>query len=187
MIIDVATGWINGVRWVWSPNFDERPCAGDLSLIVVHGISLPPGRFGGTFVDRLFTNTLPASEHPYFEKIADLRVSSHALIDRNGRLTQYVSFARRAWHAGESSHCGRQSCNDFSVGIELEGTDECAYEDAQYRVLARLIHALRDAYPRLRTAAVVGHADVAPGRKTDPGPYFEWPRLNALLIAGEGA
>lgn len=187
MIIDVETGWIAGVRWVWSPNFDERPAPGEISLIVVHGISLPPGVFGGTFIDRLFTNTLRGNDHPYFKEIAGLKVSSHALIDRRGRLTQYVSFAKRAWHAGESSHCGRPACNDFSIGIELEGTDESGYEPAQYRTLAALVTALRRSYPELRAGGLVGHSQIAPGRKTDPGPSFEWSRLEALLATEQGA
>jgi len=183
VIIDAETGWINGVRWVWSPNFDARPRPVELGLIVVHGISLPPGRFGGPFIDRLFTNTLRADQHPYFGEVADRRVSSHVLVDRRGSVTQYVSLTKRAWHAGESTYCGRSSCNDFSVGIELEGTDEVPYAPVQYRVLAELIGALRLSYPTLAEAAVVGHCDIAPGRKTDPGPCFEWPRLHALLGA----
>ncbi|HMB72068.1 MAG TPA: 1,6-anhydro-N-acetylmuramyl-L-alanine amidase AmpD [Gammaproteobacteria bacterium] len=179
--IDAATGWIDGVRMLESPNCDDRPCAEQPSLIVIHGISLPPGEFGGGWIDALFTNVLPGHRHAYFAEIAHLRVSSHVAIERGGRVTQYVSFLRRAWHAGESSYCGKAACNDYSVGIELEGVDDRPYTSQQYRVLAALIRALRDAYPELREAAIVGHCDIAPGRKTDPGSAFEWPRLHELL------
>jgi AmpD protein len=181
VIIDRATGWLEGVRRVESPNFDARPPATNLDLIVVHGISLPPGRFGGGWIDRLFCNDLPADADPYFATIQGLEVSTHVLIDRGGNVTQYVSFLDRAWHAGRSSHCGRTACNDFSVGIELEGADDVPYEDAQYVALAEVIWALRRAYPTLSHAAVVGHSDIAPGRKTDPGPSFDWRKLRALL------
>lgn len=180
--IDSVSGWIHGVRAVVSPNSDERPQPSPPELIVIHGISLPPQEFGGGFIDALFTNSLPPDTHPYFDEIAHLRVSAHALIDRAGQLTQYVSFLRRAWHAGESEFCGRRACNDYSIGIELEGADEIPYEDAQYDTLARLLTALRRAWPNLRDAQIVGHSDIAPGRKTDPGPAFDWPRLHGLLI-----
>jgi AmpD protein len=150
-------------------------------LIVVHGISLPPGEFGGPWIDRLFTGNLPASAHPAFAAIAGLRVSAHAVIRRDGAITQYVPFAARAWHAGESSYRGRAACNDFSVGIELEGTDEMAYMTPQYQSLASLVRSLCAAYPTLHTERLTGHSDIAPGRKTDPGPAFDWPRLRALL------
>jgi len=173
--IDVITGLMPGVRQVLSPHFDQRP------LIVVHGISLPPGEFGGPWIDRLFTGNLPASAHPAFAAIAGLRVSAHAVIRRDGAITQYVPFAARAWHAGESSYRGRAACNDFSVGIELEGTDEMAYMTPQYQSLASLVRSLCAAYPTLHTERLTGHSDIAPGRKTDPGPAFDWPRLRALL------
>jgi AmpD protein len=150
-------------------------------LIVVHGISLPPGEFGGPWIDALFTNSLPPEQHPYFAQVADLRVSAHALVRRDGEVVQYVPFHRRAWHAGQSRWMGRERCNDFSVGIELEGTDARAYEPAQYAALARLIAALCRAYPTLSPARVVGHSDVAPGRKSDPGIAFDWPLLRALV------
>ncbi len=185
MIIDADSGWIRGVRKVCSPNCDARPPGAELELIVVHGISLPPGEFGGGFIDELFVNQLDAAAHPYFGRIASARVSAHALIARTGDLTQYVSFAARAWHAGSSCYRGRECCNDFAVGIELEGTDDTAYEDAQYARLAALVAALREAYPTLRAAQLVGHSDIAPGRKTDPGPAFEWARLEALLATAE--
>jgi len=183
VIIDADSGWIEGVRVVPSPNHDARPAGCGLDLIVVHGISLPPGEFGGGFIDRLFTNVLPAGEHPYFAEICDLRVSAHALVARNGALTQYVSFNERAWHAGDSSHCGRGCCNDYSVGIELEGTDDMPYEQAQYRRLSELVWALRASYASLRDADIVGHCDIAPGRKTDPGACFDWSELHRLIEA----
>ena len=183
MIVDRETGWIVGVRRVESPNHDERPAGVDLGLIVVHGISLPPGEFGNGWIDRFFSNDLPADAHPYFATMHNLTVSAHVLIARDGTLTQYVPFDRRAWHAGKSDYCGRSACNDFSVGIELEGTDDLPYEEAQYRALSRLIVALRRAYASLRGAEVVGHSDIAPGRKTDPGPAFDWALLERELEA----
>jgi AmpD protein len=179
--IDVASGWLDGTRRLESPNCDERPPGIQPELIVVHGISLPPGEFGGPWIDALFTNSLPPEQHPYFAQVADLRVSAHALVRRDGEVVQYVPFGRRAWHAGQSRWMGRERCNDFSVGIELEGTDARAYEPAQYAALARLIAALCRAYPTLSPARVVGHSDVAPGRKSDPGIAFDWPLLRALV------
>ncbi len=183
MSID-ASGWYENARRVPSPNRDARPPGTELDLIVIHGISLPPGRFGGPWIDRLFLNDLPPDEDPYFATIAHLRVSAHVLIDRRGRLTQYVPFTERAWHAGQSAYCGRVACNDFSVGIELEGADDVPYTAKQYRRLAALVRALRRAYPSLARADVVGHSDIAPGRKTDPGPAFDWRRLAAALEPG---
>ena len=150
-------------------------------LIVVHGISLPPGEFGGPWIDALFTNTLPPDAHPYFAQVASLRVSAHALVRRDGEVVQYVPFHRRAWHAGQSSWMGRERCNDFSIGIELEGTDARAYESAQYASLAGLVAALCRAYRTLSPERIVGHSDVAPGRKSDPGIAFDWPLLRALV------
>lgn len=150
-------------------------------LIVVHGISLPRGRFGGPWVDQLFAGTLDTTAHPAFRELRGLRVSSHFLIRRNGELVQYVPVHRRAWHAGRSRFAGRENCNDFSVGIELEGTDRRPYTAVQYRRLCATIRALRRSIPSLLGAPVVGHSDVAPGRKTDPGPAFDWGRLNRLL------
>jgi AmpD protein len=181
--IDTDSGWLRAVRRVPSPNFDTRPGGILPELIVVHGISLPPEQFGGPWIDRLFTNTLPPAEHPYFEKIKDLKVSSHVLIRRDGEPVQYVPFHERAWHAGASSYQGRERCNDFSVGIELEGADEIPYEPAQYRVLSAVIVALCEAYPSLSLSRIAGHSDISPGRKTDPGPVFDWQRLYALLKA----
>ena len=181
MRIDIETGWLEGVRRLDSPNCDDRPAGCELDLIVIHGISLPPGEFGGTGIDELFSNSLDPNEHPYYREICHLRVSSHALISRTGDVTQYVSFARRAWHAGESRYCGRKACNDFSVGIELEGTDDCRYETVQYETLAQLVRVLRATYASLQEAEIVGHSDIAPGRKTDPGPCFDWSTLEAIL------
>jgi AmpD protein len=181
VIVDVASGWLADTRRVVSPNCDERPVPAALDLIVVHGISLPPGEFGGPWIDRLFTNALPADAHPYFAGIHSSRVSAHVLIARTGILTQYVPLQLRAWHAGRSAYRGRAACNDFSVGIELEGTDDLPYTAAQYEALAALIVALQGAYPSLARAAIVGHSDVAPQRKTDPGPAFDWIALGLRL------
>ena len=179
--LDQGTGWLRHARRVESPNCDDRPPGVDPVLIVVHGISLPPGEFGGDWIDALFTNRLPADAHPYFAQVAGLRVSAHALVRRDGEVVQYVPFHRRAWHAGQSQWQGRERCNDFAVGIEVEGTDASAYEPRQYAVLARLIAALCRAYPGLSPERIVGHSDVAPGRKSDPGIAFDWPLLRALV------
>ena len=187
MKIDVE-GWLEGARRVPSPNCDARPPGTEIGLIVVHGISLPPGAFGGDAIERLFTNRLDPEAHPYFREITGLKVSAHVLIRRDGALIQFVPFSMRAWHAGRSCFRDREACNDFSVGIELEGTDETPYADIQYQCLAELVSALRAAYPGIAADAVVGHCDIAPGRKTDPGPAFDWARLRRLagLTAGEG-
>jgi len=174
---DPATGLLGGARQVPSPNCDERPPGVEPDLIILHGISLPPGEFGGPWIDRLFTNRLPADEHPYFAEIAALRVSAHVLVRRDGEAVQYVPFHQRAWHAGVSSWEGRERCNDYSIGIEIEGTDASAYEEAQYATVVALIVELCRAYPSLSIERVVGHSDVAPGRKSDPGIAFDWPRL----------
>lgn len=179
--IDHESGRCAAVRQVDSPNRDPRPAGTAPDLIVIHGISLPPGEFGGPWIDSLFTNTLDPAAHPYFAQVAHLTVSAHFLIRRDGEVVQYVSCNERAWHAGVSSWEGRANCNDFSVGIELEGTDGMPYEPAQYRILAGLILSLGDAYPGLSQERLAGHSDVAPGRKSDPGPAFDWPRLRALI------
>ena len=166
-----------------SPNHDERPSDCAPELILVHGISLPPDEYGGPWIDQLFMNALPSDAHPYFAAIAHLKVSSHVLVRRDGELVQYVPFHRRAWHAGASTYCGRERCNDFSIGIELEGSDQVPYEPVQYRRLAELIVALVNAYPSLSPERIAGHSEVAPGRKTDPGEAFDWMRLRALLSA----
>jgi len=181
MRVDADTGIVTEARQVPSPNCDDRPAGVAPDLIVLHGISLPPGRFGGDAIDRLFTNTLAPEAHPYFREIAGMRVSSHLLIRRDGDVVQYVPIHRRAWHAGESCYCGRRVCNDFSVGIELEGTDDTPYADAQYVRLAETIPALIAAYPTLHRRRIVGHCDIAPGRKTDPGESFDWQRFYRTL------
>ena len=186
MQIDIDSGLMLGVRQLASPNHDARPPGIEADLIVVHGISLPPGEFGGPWIDRLFANTLPAEMHPYFAEVCSLRVSSHLVIQRDGAATQYVSFIDRAWHAGTSNYQGREACNDFSVGVELEGTDTLEYEAAQYRALAEVVAALCAAYPRLSPQRVVGHSDISPGRKTDPGPAFDWPRARGEIAAACG-
>jgi N-acetyl-anhydromuramoyl-L-alanine amidase len=184
--IDTTTHLVSPARQVPSPNHDARPQAVCADLIVVHNISLPPGEFGGPWIDRLFTNALPADVHPFFAGIVQLRVSSHILVRRDGTLVQYVPFDRRAWHAGVSSYLGREKCNDFSIGIELEGTDDTPFTPAQYAGLCGLIVALCTAYPALSRERLTGHSDIAPGRKTDPGPCFDWPRLKAMVRAAMG-
>ena len=179
--IDAATGLLAGARQVLSPNFDARPAGTPPTLLVVHGISLPPGEFGGPWIDRLFTGGLPADVHPYFKEIEGLRASAHALIRRDGQIVQYVPFGERAWHAGKSEYQGRSACNDFSIGVELEGTGDTPYTDAQYHGLAALAAALLATYASLSAEHIAGHSDIAPGRKEDPWPTFDWPRFRALL------
>lgn len=171
---------LEGAKLCPSPNHNERP-AGEISLLVIHNISLPPGQFGGPGVRQLFTNCLDPDEHPYYREIQGLEVSAHLLIDRQGTVTQFVPFDRRAWHAGRSCFDGRENCNDFSIGIELEGADEIAYTDAQYLMLARVTRALMEAYPAITPERICGHSHIAPGRKTDPGPAFDWDRFQRLL------
>ena len=167
-------GWLAGVRRVESPNCDDRPAGTEISLLIVHSISLPPGEYGGDSIERLFTNRLDPAAHPYFRQIAGMKVSAHFLIRRDGSLLQFVSVYRRAWHAGGSSWRGRSACNDFSIGIELEGMDDGPFEESQYQALESLIARLRSALPLRDIAA---HSDVSPGRKTDPGPGFAWDRI----------
>ena len=169
--------WLRGVHRAESPNADDRPAGSTIDLIVLHGISLPPGTFGGNGVEALFCNQLDCAAHPSFDSLKDVRVSAHVFINRRGRVTQFVPFNRRAWHAGVSSWRGRSRCNDFSIGIELEGTDTLPYAGAQYRALSRVVGALLEKYPGLGRDTIVGHLEVAPGRKTDPGPGFDWSRL----------
>jgi AmpD protein len=173
--------WLPRVRRLPSPNCDERPPAADISLLVIHNISLPPDRFGGPWIDDLFLNRLDYDAHPYFEQLRELRVSAHCCIFRDGRLTQYVPFHRRAWHAGKSQYEGRERCNDFSIGIELEGCDTKPFTQAQYARLARVTRLLLGAYPKLTRSRIVGHSDIAPGRKTDPGSHFDWARYRRDL------
>ena len=185
MKVDQISGWLEGVRRVVSPNCDERPSGGVIDLLVVHGISLPPGEFGGPWIEALFTNALDAAAHPYFEAIKDMRVSAHAVIRRKGDIVQYVPFQQRAWHAGQSCFEGRERCNDFAIGIELEGCDDQPYTDAQYGALAEIAQAMMLAYPDITLARIVGHSDIAPGRKTDPGPAFVWEQFHTILSALE--
>jgi N-acetyl-anhydromuramoyl-L-alanine amidase len=180
MKVEPATGLLIGVRQVLSPHFDARPANAAPELIVVHGISLPPGEFGGPWIDRLFTGNLPPDAHPFFAQIKG-RVSAHAMIRRDGLITQYVPFGARAWHAGQSEYRGRPGCNDYSIGIELEGTDDIPYTDAQYAQLVAVVQALLATYPTLSPTHIAGHSDIAPGRKTDPGRAFDWPRFRGLL------
>ena len=167
-----------------SPNQDERPAECDVDLLVIHNISLPPDEYGGPWIDRLFLNRLPAEAHPYFAEIRQLRVSAHLLIRRDGELVQYVPLHRRAWHAGESCFQGKSRCNDYAIGIELEGGDLIPYSDAQYRVLAESIRKIRDHFPGITDERITGHSDIAAGRKSDPGPAFDWQRLRRLLATG---
>ncbi len=171
-------GVVRAAAQVPSPNFDARPTDARISLLVIHNISLPPGQFGGPWIVELFTNRLNPAAHPYFATVADMRVSAHFLIRREGALAQFVPCALRAWHAGESLWRARSGCNDFSIGVELEGTDNLPYEDIQYGTLARLTRALRRRYP---LKSIAGHCDIAPGRKTDPGPAFDWRRYRRLI------
>ena len=183
MLMDPVTGWCTGVRHCPSAHCNERP-QGEISLLVLHNISLPPGQFGTGKVQEFFTSGLNASEHGYFAGIADMRVSAHFFIERDGQISQFVSCLQRAWHAGVSSFAGRDNCNDFSLGIELEGTDDLPYSEAQYDALVPLVQQLLAAYPALSVERICGHSDIAPGRKTDPGPAFDWPRLRTALLAG---
>lgn len=181
MRIDQNSHIISGVHYYPSPNMDERPDLYDIQLIVIHNISLPPGEFGIGNVHKLFTNSLDSNAHPYFKEIEGLEVSSHLLIERSGKLSQFVPFYKRAWHAGQSSYQGRDRCNDFSIGIELEGTDDIEYTDQQYRVLSAVVVTLLSTYTTLSSERIVGHCDIAPQRKTDPGQSFDWQRFNAEL------
>jgi len=179
--IDEQGEYLIGARSVVSPNYDARPESSDIDLLVIHGISLPPHQYGGDFIDQLFTNTLDTKAHPYFAEIHELRVSSHLLIDRKGNVTQYVPFIKRAWHAGESVFNGRQQCNDFAIGIELEGCDEEAYCDVQYDSLAVVTNLICQRWQKITKDRIVGHSDISPGRKTDPGLSFNKKHYFSLL------
>ncbi len=179
--IDQATGLLMDVLYVPSPNADDRPVDAEINLIVVHGISMPPGEFGGPYIEQLFTNRLDPAAHPFFASIEGLKVSAHVLIRRDGEVIQFVPFQQRAWHAGESSFQDRKRCNDFSIGIELEGTDTEPYTDEQYTQLADLIECLLRNYPAITPERITGHSEIAPQRKTDPGPAFEWAKLHHEL------
>jgi AmpD protein len=179
--VEPATGLLARARQVLSPHCDARPTGAVAELIVVHGISLPAGEFGGPWIDHLFAGDLSPDAHPSLREVSALRVSAHAVIRRDGTITQYVPFGMRAWHAGHSEYRGRSACNDFSIGIELEGTDTIPYTDAQYESLTALVRALLATYSTLSAERITGHSDIAPGRKTDPGPAFDWTRLRHLL------
>lgn len=179
--MNIAQGWLSDATRLESPNKDQRPDRDTINLLVIHNISLPPEQFGGPHIGELFCNQLNPDFHPYFAEIAQLRVSSHVLIDRMGVVTQFVPFEQRAWHAGVSEFEGRQNCNDFSIGIEMEGADTIAYTDYQYAALARVTQLLLSQYPGITAERIVGHSHIAPGRKTDPGPAFDWPRYKQML------
>jgi len=178
LALDPNTGWLQGAVHLLSDNYNARPSA-EISLLVIHNISLPPGQFGTGMVEALFTNQLPVAAHPYFADIAHLKVSAHFFIKRDGAITQFVSCLDRAWHAGVSHFNQRENCNDFSLGIELEGEDDHAYSDAQYQSLNQLVNELTKHYPMITAERICGHSDIAPERKTDPGPAFNWQRLQA--------
>jgi len=175
------TSWLPIARHCPSPNCDDRPGGSPVDLLVIHNISLPPKQFGGSWIEDFFLNRLDPSQHPYFQEIGHLRVSTHFLIRRDGEILQFVPLHKRAWHAGESCFQGRSCCNDFSIGIELEGTDDIPYADSQYQNLARLSRAVMEAFPAIRKERITGHENIAPDRKTDPGPAFDWPRYLSLL------
>jgi N-acetyl-anhydromuramoyl-L-alanine amidase len=179
--VDRAAGLISGAKQLSSPHSDERPAGVEIDLLVIHGISLPPGEFGGEWIERLFLGSLPRDAHTYFATIQNPRVAAHLLIRRNGELLQFVPFQRRAWHAGKSSYQGREACNDFSIGIELEGCDDVPYTERQYAELAAVSRAIMAAYPDITPTRIVGHSDIAPGRKTDPGPAFDWEYFRTRL------
>jgi AmpD protein len=181
MHIDTQNGLLREAKYSHSPNFDERPADCQLDLLVIHGISLPPGEYGSDDVKALFTNTLDASKHPYFETLADVKVSCHLFIRRDGEVLQFVPFHKRAWHAGASCFEGRENCNHFSIGIELEGTDTDAYTAVQYTQLAEVTRAIVEAYPAIKPSRIVGHSDIAPSRKTDPGEGFDWEHYRSLI------
>lgn len=168
---------LTNAKQIPSPNYDDRPNPVDISLLVIHCISLPPGEFDNPYIDQLFCNVLDPDGHPYFKEIYQLTVSAHLLIKRDGSCVQYVPFNKRAWHAGKSSYQGKERCNDFSIGIELEGTESIPYTEAQYIQLAEVIDSLLKAYPNLSKQQITGHSDIAPGRKNDPGASFDWQRI----------
>jgi AmpD protein len=174
-------GWLSSVRKVPSPNCNDRPDQAVISLLVIHNISLPPRQFGGSYICDFFSNCLKTDEHPYFAEIDGLEVSAHLLIDREGRVTQFVPLNQRAWHAGQSCFEGIENCNDFSIGIELEGADDIPYSDKQYQTLVAVTNELMRYYPAITQQRIVGHSDIAAGRKTDPGPAFDWPRYLAAI------
>lgn len=180
MKLDTSSSLLEDCKQCPSPNYDSRPKGCEISLIVIHSISLPPGEYGGHFIEQFFQNKLDKNAHPYFQEILEMQVSAHALIKRDGEIIQFVPFNERAWHAGQSCYNGRERCNDFSIGIELEGTDTGNFEEAQYRQLSEIIAVLQSNYPKI-TNNITGHSDIAPGRKKDPGTGFEWNKLKQHL------
>jgi AmpD protein len=182
LTVNKQTGLLEPVAFRLSPHHDERPAGAVVDMIVIHGISLPPGQFGGNAVEAFFAGKLDMTQNPYFATINHLRVSSHLFIRRTGEVIQFVPFHKRAWHAGESFYQDKTHCNDFSVGIELEGTDEVPYEQVQYQQLCAAITSLRQAYPAISEDRIVGHSDIAPGRKTDPGPVFDWDFIKRNVV-----
>jgi AmpD protein len=178
----VDQGWLSIAEAVLSPNSDLRSDESVVSLLVIHNISLPPGQFGGGHINELFSNTLNAEKHPYFAKISNLKVSAHLLIDRHGCVTQFVPFNKIAWHAGVSKFEGLANCNEYSIGIELEGTDNDPYTDIQYACLGKIARLLMSIYPEITERRIVGHSEIAPDRKTDPGSAFDWPYFKSLLV-----
>ncbi|WP_373817946.1 1,6-anhydro-N-acetylmuramyl-L-alanine amidase AmpD [Glaesserella sp.] len=179
--LKIENGWLTEQKQVISPHFSPRPDKEDISLLVIHYISLPPDEFGGDFIDRFFEGTLDPTLHPYFEEIKALRVSAHCLINRQGQITQYVNFNDMAWHAGVSCFAGREKCNEFSIGIELEGSNNQPFTEAQYRTLATLTQALMLTYPQITSERIAGHNQISPDRKIDPGQYFNWDYFRSLL------
>lgn len=177
----LTNGWLGDIRSVPSPNFNQRPVDTDVNLLVIHNISLPPGEFGTGCVEDFFCNALDPARHPYFATISDLQVSAHFFVDRAGKIIQFVSVLDRAWHAGASQFEGVENCNDYSIGIELEGCDDIPYTDAQYAALVSLTRRIQNAFPAITVQRIVGHAQIAPGRKTDPGAAFDWPRYRKAL------
>jgi len=181
MQIDPATNLLKEADYILSPNMDDRPEGAEINLLVIHSISLPPGEYGGNSIEQLFTNSLQPNAHPYFQEIHQLEVSAHVLIKRDGSVIQFVPFDKRAWHAGESCYQGNERCNDYSIGIELEGTDTDPFENRQYETLVELVKALCEYYPSITTQRIAGHSEIAPGRKFDPGSGFDWNKLSSLL------
>ena len=177
---NVVNGILQGATQIPSPNFNQRPKNTDIQLIVVHNISLPPSQFGGGYIQQFFQNQLDWNAHPYFKEIEGMQVSAHILILRTGEAIQFVNFNDRAWHAGRSNYLGLQECNDYSIGIELEGSDDLPFEDEQYQTLVNIIKQLQLTYPKTQHH-IAGHSDIAPLRKTDPGPYFDWMYMRTLL------
>ena len=176
----VIEGQLIGARQIASPNYNARPAHSEIELLVVHNISLPPSQFGGGYIEQFFQNELDWSLHPYFQTIQGMQVSTHLLILRSGEVLQFVNFNQRAWHSGRSSYLGKKECNDYSIGIELEGSDDLPFQEIQYQVLAHVVTVLQATYPKL-LQHVAGHSDIARGRKTDPGPYFDWLKIRRLI------